>query len=386
MREGVRGDDAQGRARHDADTGVRLGDGDVAGGPDLEGMDAGILEDRQRALDAKHSEMLASRERAEAEARELALSAENQRAQAESVSAQIGALKKRVEAQVGGIILEIERHAEGRRLAQEEVRRNEILLERGVVSQSGLDVARQAELDARGLLDDARTRLGVVRAEADREVERLMGVRAAHLDQAAGSEARAEALESAYALELAGVRSLAAEALLEANRLAESTEQELVKARKLRDDHFVRSPVDGTVEELVLSEGSVVQPAQPLMKVVPGGARPFAKVRIANKDIGHVREGMEVAVKIEAIPHLRHGFVEGIVEHIPADATDDEVLGPVFVARIRLLQDHLVVEGRKVGLVSGMSVTAEIRVGKRRGIEVLIEPLLGHADKAFNEP
>ena len=44
----------------------------------------------------------------------------------------------------------------------------------------------------------------------------------------------------------------------------------------------------------------MVQPAQPLMVIVPEGSEVEVEAQVLNKDIGFVREGQPVRVKLEA--------------------------------------------------------------------------------------
>ncbi|MEJ7933293.1 HlyD family secretion protein [Sphingobium sp. AN558] len=50
----------------------------------------------------------------------------------------------------------------------------------------------------------------------------------------------------------------------------------------------------------------------------------------APKDVGFVRAGQEVAVKIAAFPFTRFGVVSGRVESISSDAVEDEKRALVY--------------------------------------------------------
>ena len=63
----------------------------------------------------------------------------------------------------------------------------------------------------------------------------------------------------------------------------------------------------------------------------------------------------------------------------------DENLGPVYPARVRLERDRLRVNGKWVNLSPGLAATAVIKTGKRRPIEFLIWPLLRYRDESFRE-
>lgn len=105
-----------------------------------------------------------------------------------------------------------------------------------------------------------------------------------------------------------------------------------------------------------------------------------------NKDTGFVRPGQPVTLKVESFPYTRYGYLEGIVETVSHDAAQDEQLGLVFPARVRLQRGDLMVDGVKVGLTPGMSLSAEIKTGKRRLIDYVFSPLQKqHGSEAFRE-
>ncbi|MDR3435439.1 cysteine peptidase family C39 domain-containing protein [Telmatospirillum sp.] len=58
---------------------------------------------------------------------------------------------------------------------------------------------------------------------------------------------------------------------------------------------------------------------------------------------------------------------------------------PVYSVRIKPSTDHITADGRLVALTPGMAVTAEIKIGKRRVIEYLLDPVLRYRDESFRE-
>ncbi len=206
--------------------------------------------------------------------------------------------------------------------------------------------------------------------------------------------------ESAAARALAGIRNIDAEMAALRARLAEeaSTElstsetesglrtEELRKSARRLQLQQLRAPVDGVVQQLAIhTVGGVVQPAQPLMVVVPDRGGVEVEAQILNRDIGFVHEGQPVTVKLEAFPFTDYGWIEGTVETISRDAIQDERLGLVYSARVRLSRDHLVVGGRRQPIGPGMAVQAEIRTGRRRIIQYLLSPISRRASEAGRE-
>jgi len=177
--------------------------------------------------------------------------------------------------------------------------------------------------------------------------------------------------------------------------------EELRMTARRRELQHITSPIDGIVQQLAVhTVGGVVQPAQALMVVVPVEGEIAVEAQVLNRDIGFVREGQPVRVKLEAFPFTDYGIVEGVVETISRDAVPSEAqqadqqnanarAAPspslVYSARIRLRSNHLMIRGRRQAIGPGMSVQAEIRTGRRRIIQYLLSPISQAIDEAGRE-
>ncbi len=155
-----------------------------------------------------------------------------------------------------------------------------------------------------------------------------------------------------------------------------------------RRDALMRltAPVNGSVQQLAVhTVGGVVSPAQPLMAIVPEDETLEVEAMVLNKDIGFVREGQKAVIKIESFPYTRYGTIIGTVQTVSHDAIQNEQLGLVFQARIRIARNDLNIDGVKVRLSSGMNVSAEIKTGSRRVLDYLLSPLTQHAQESMRE-
>lgn len=148
----------------------------------------------------------------------------------------------------------------------------------------------------------------------------------------------------------------------------------------------LRAPVDGTVQQLAIhTVGGVVTPAQALLAVVPSEESIEVEATVLNKDIGFVRAGQRVTVKIESFPYTRYGYLEGHVASVSHDAAQDEKMGLVFPARVRLQQATLNIDGTRVRMTPGMVLSVEIKTGRRRLIDYLLSPLRATSREALRE-
>ncbi|WP_435277330.1 HlyD family type I secretion periplasmic adaptor subunit (plasmid) [Psychrobium sp. nBUS_13] len=168
--------------------------------------------------------------------------------------------------------------------------------------------------------------------------------------------------------------------LQEVNRLtllSNSAQQELVKAQKLSSLQILTAPVDGVVEQLAIATiGGVVSPAQELLRIVPKEQELMIEAGLLNKDIGFVYAGQTAEVKIDSFPFTKYGVIDSQVIDVSSDAVENEQLGLLFPLKATLIQRSINADGRMVKLIPGMSVTIEIKTGKRRLMEFLLAPLM----------
>ncbi|MGF6767455.1 hemolysin D [Paraburkholderia sp. GAS33] len=145
------------------------------------------------------------------------------------------------------------------------------------------------------------------------------------------------------------------------------------------------APVSGTVQQLATHTlGGVVTTAQSLMEIVPADTLEV-EAQLQNRDIGFVDVGQMVAVKVEAFPYTRYGFLTGTVVSVSNDAVQDKKLGLTFPVRIRLSTNRIHVEKKWITLTPGMQVTADIRTGKRSVAGYFLGPLMENAQESMRE-
>lgn len=136
----------------------------------------------------------------------------------------------------------------------------------------------------------------------------------------------------------------------------------------------ITAPVNGTIFDLQVKKGTVVSTGQVILKVVPDDNL-TAMAFISNQDIGFVYEGLPVDVRLDAFPYAEFGDIKGTVTRVGSDvlAPDDIIKFYHFPIKVKLDRQHLEVNGRKIFLQSGMSVTMNIKVRKRTVISIFTD-------------
>lgn len=147
----------------------------------------------------------------------------------------------------------------------------------------------------------------------------------------------------------------------------------------------IKSPVDGFVGKLLIhTEGGVVSPNDNLISIVPSDAPLIIKANVLNKDIGFLKLGQEVAVKIDTFSFQKYGLLYGNIIEISKDAIEDEKLGLIYEIKIKPKSLDIKVDGEIKRLEIGMSVIAEVKTGKRRVIELFIYPIIKYMDEGLS--
>lgn len=251
--------------------------------------------------------------------------------------------------------------------------------------QESLPIARQLAADYKRLLDKAYV---AKHAYLEKEQQRLDQERELAVQQARVLELQAakQQAESRRQSVLAQTRRAMLDLLHESEQRAAGLQQELSKAEQRNRLMHLTAPVDGTVQQLAIhTAGGVVTEAQPLMVIVPSNQPVEVEAMLENKDIGFVRPGQEVEVKVDTFTFTKYGVVHGTVVSISDDAIEDERLGLVYSTRIQLKENSIVVGNQQVALSPGMSIRAEVKTDKRKVIDYFLSPLKEYKNQSLVE-
>ena len=200
------------------------------------------------------------------------------------------------------------------------------------------------------------------------------------------------ALESEKTAFTKSWRQKTMEDLLNTARDRDGIKEQLQKADKRKQLVALVSPVDAVVLDMAkLSQGSVVQAAEQMFTLVPLGAALEAEVKIDALDIGYIKAGDVVHVKLDAFPFQKHSALDGKVRTISEDAFRRDsgapgALDAYYLSRIAYGDSQLKKMPDKARLLPGMTLSAEIVVGKRSVMSYLIWPLTKAMNESIREP
>jgi HlyD family secretion protein len=179
-----------------------------------------------------------------------------------------------------------------------------------------------------------------------------------------------------------------AEVTKERNNLITQVE----KADKRKSLIDLVAPADAVVLEIPQrSVGSVVTAAEVMFSLVPLDSPLQAELKIAARDVGFVKPGDPVKVKLDAFPFQKYGTLKGQITTVSEDAftkdTDMQTarLGSYYLARVKLESLQLQRKADEVLIRPGSSLVGEIRIGERTVMSYFVYPLIGTLDQSLRE-
>jgi len=147
----------------------------------------------------------------------------------------------------------------------------------------------------------------------------------------------------------------------------------------------VKAPINGIVKGLRVFAGNVVLPGGELVEIVPLNQQFVVESRINPRDIGHIKVGDPVVVKVLTYDFARYGSIKGKLTKISASTFTDTDGKPYYKAITTLDKQYLESRKGKQYLKPGMTVEASIVTGEKTLLQYLLKPIHTTAGKAFRE-
>ena len=271
------------------------------------------------------------------------------------------------------------------RSSLETARRDELALASRVRGLKEMEVMTDdlvvKKLAVKSRLLDVRDRL----LEAERSMEMAKNRQTEIRRELAAVEAEKTGFET-------GWRQKMLEELLAVSRERDAVSDQLQKANKRKSMVVLTAPADAVVLEIAkLSQGSIVKEAEPFFTLVPLGDILEAEVQIDSQDVGYVKVGDKVGIKLDAFPFQKHGTFSASLRTISRDAFRRDISSTrgsegYYSGRLAIGSDHQANMPELSKLLPGMTLVAEIKVGKRSIISYLMWPLKKATVESIREP
>jgi HlyD family type I secretion membrane fusion protein len=225
------------------------------------------------------------------------------------------------------------------------------------------------------------------------EIERLMAV---SQNQIIETRHSLDALRAQREVYVNQWQSNISKDLVAARDSLNQTQEDLKKAKKVSQLVSLDAPTDAIVLTVgKVSVGSVTGPSgdqksEPLFTLVPLDSPLEAEVSVDAQDIGFIRPGDPVEIKLDAYRYVMHGTAKGTVKTISEGSfttgDDGTVQPPFFKVRVTITDVNLRAVPKSFRLIPGMTLTGDIVVGKRTISSYLVDGVLRTGSEAMREP
>ena len=198
-----------------------------------------------------------------------------------------------------------------------------------------------------------------------------------------------------------------------------SLRRKVVHAHRHYAANWLRAPLTGIVQSLkVATVGTVVQPGETLATIEPPTQTLTVTADVPSRDIGFIHVGDTTHIKVSSYPFEQYGMIPGRVTWIsPTAATTSTVAAPpagenpqatstpapaasakshghsgtlnpptlYYRLHVQPLKDTLWVQGHRRTMHPGMTVTVDIRTGRRRVIDFFLDPIVKYLHNGVEE-
>lgn len=148
----------------------------------------------------------------------------------------------------------------------------------------------------------------------------------------------------------------------------------------------ITSPVHGVLKDLrAYAAGAVIPPGGLVAEIVPVGRELIVEARVNPSDIGQLRPGQPVAVKVSTYDYAQFGSVPGELVHVSPSTFHGPNIPPFYKALVRLDRSYAGDNAAANPLLPGMTVLADIKTDERTVLRFLLNPVYRAIDTAFQE-
>ncbi len=148
----------------------------------------------------------------------------------------------------------------------------------------------------------------------------------------------------------------------------------------------IASPSYGYVKVLnVKTIGGVIESGQVLAEIVPLEGNLILEVQIQPRDIGYMKVGQPVNIKISSYDFSRYGTVDGVLEYISATTFTNDDDTRYYTGRVSIAQNYVGSDPKKNLILPGMTAQADIVTGSKSILAYLLKPIHTSVTTAFTE-
>jgi len=163
-------------------------------------------------------------------------------------------------------------------------------------------------------------------------------------------------------------------------------QENIKKLADQADRTIIRAEISGTVQGLEANNGSILSPRQKIMEIIPDNQELIIESKVHPKDIGHIKIGDRVIVKVFTYDYARYGGIEGkLISISPSTYQDPGTEKLYYKATIEMTQNYVGKDPKQNLIRPGMTVQASIITGKRSLLKYLLKPIHTTTENSFGE-
>jgi len=243
----------------------------------------------------------------------------------------------------------------------DDLKRKQKLLKRGLTQRSQVTLLQRNEADLMGRVGGYTAELGRARTVIIEAIEQQ-------------TQLRAQQAETAVT------------ALNQVRREIADAQEQLRAAVAVLDRIVIRSPSNGIVVALKKNtKGSVVQPGEDILELLPTSSELIVEVRVSPLDVDVVRIGQEASLRFSALNQRTTPEVSASVIYISADRLIDPVSQESYYTARLKISENLPEAIDQNKIFPGMPVETYIKTGDRTFFQYLARPILDSFSRAFRE-
>jgi len=148
-------------------------------------------------------------------------------------------------------------------------------------------------------------------------------------------------------------------------------------------DYIIKSPIDGIVHNLQVTNGETIGSNIPLLQITPLNNPLKAVLYVPSNNAGFIKNKQLVQLKLNAFPYQKFGMSHAQVSHVSQQILlphqikrlPIKLSEPVFVIEATLNTQQVTANGDALKLKAGMLFQAEITLSNRSLLDWLLSPI-----------
>lgn len=166
--------------------------------------------------------------------------------------------------------------------------------------------------------------------------------------------------------------------------------QALVQRKEQLANIQLHAPLNGTVKNVrITTRGGVLRAGDELMQIVPDEDVLMVEAKVKPADVGFLKPGLPVSVKIDAYDYTIYGSLEGRLTFISADTLSEDLKqGDQPYYRVQVKTESPRFSRRpneNLQLQPGMTATVEIKTGQNTVLKYILKPVVKTLSESMGE-